>query len=347
MSASWWQVVVAVAAGAILSLLVARFAGRRWHPPKRLDWILVSDERIPTAKLASAPAAAGELKVLWAGKELRDPRLVTVRIQNTGKQGISVEDFDNRPIRATSVNGQFLSATILKARSPALADEAASWENRQLSGAQTAEFSPVLFNERDWIEVQFLLEGGGPLSLSVRFTGQTDDMRQVRAELEVKALWAELPAATRSRLVLGGAVAVIIALVLATGPPWWFKSLSSQPSASIAALQGGCKSFDVYAQNRWAPVGAEVRAQPNVLSAGIESFAPNEIISVNGWVNGRAPYPTNVAPFNSGVWYHLTDGAGWVSFAGTRAVPTTFDPTGQASGGPPAPTLPRCKGAVQ
>jgi len=68
---------------------------------------------------------------------------------------------------------------------------------------------------------------------------------------------------------------------------------------------------------------------------------------VNGWVHGRVGYATNEPPFDSDVWFHLADGAGWVSFAGVRMNPTTFDPTGTADGGPPAATSPSCEGAIQ
>ncbi len=149
-------------------------------------------------------------------------------------------------------------------------------------------------------------------------------------------------------LIIGAVITLVIGIVLATGFPWWFKYFESNSNNSaIVGFTGGCPSFIVYSENRWSPVGTEIRAAPNVLSSGEGSFAPNSKIQVNGWVISRPAYPTNVAPFNSGVWYHLSDGGGWVSFPGVRAAPTTFDPTGQASGGPPAPTPPQCKGAIQ
>jgi cytoskeletal protein RodZ len=152
----------------------------------------------------------------------------------------------------------------------------------------------------------------------------------------------------RRYLIIGAVITLVIGIVLATGFPWWFKYFESgSRNSAIVGFTGGCASFTVYSQNRWSPVGTEMRAAPNVLSSGEGSFAPNSKIQVNGWVISRPAYPTNVAPFNSGVWYHLTNGDGWVSFPGVRAAPTTFDSTGQASGGPPAPTQLLCKGAIQ
>ena len=142
------------------------------------------------------------------------------------------------------------------------------------------------------------------------------------------------------------------ALAVATlgSAPWWWRLLSRSsptPASAVAGMSGGCAGFQVFAQNRWQPYGTAIRAQPNVLSQLIGTEPGNFSLSVNGWVYGRAPYPTNTPPWNSGVWYHLADGAGWVSFAGVRATPSSEDPTGLSKyGGDPAPTSKDCQGAV-
>lgn len=144
-------------------------------------------------------------------------------------------------------------------------------------------------------------------------------------------------------------IPLVVGIVLLAGSPWWWKAIFGSGSASssgIAGFNGGCPTFHVYSENRWAPVGTAIRAQPSVLSTEEGSYSPNTRIAVNGWVHGQTAYPTNVAPYNNNIWFHLSNGAGWVSFPGVRAKPTTFDPTGLASGGPPAPTLARCEGTV-
>ena len=85
-------------------------------------------------------------------------------------------------------------------------------------------------------------------------------------------------------------------------------------------MSGGCAPFQVFAQNRWKPYGAAIRAQPNVLSELVGTEPGNFSLSVNGWVYSRPAYPTNTPPWNNGVWYHLTDGAGWVSLR-VRVIP--------------------------
>lgn len=118
--------------------------------------------------------------------------------------------------------------------------------------------------------------------------------------------------------------------------------------SAVTGMAGGCGSFQVFAQNRWPVYGAALREQPNVLSKQIGGFPGNKSITVNGWVHGRAAYPTNTPPWNNDVWYHLADGSGWVSFGGVRATPTSQDPSGQSKdGGPPATISSNCQGATK
>jgi hypothetical protein len=149
---------------------------------------------------------------------------------------------------------------------------------------------------------------------------------------------------------IGIIFSVILTIAAAGSSPWWWKYVdrgSEAPVSAVVGMSGGCTPFQVFAQNRWAPTGTAIRDAPNVMSAQNGSFPGNMSISVNGWVNSRPAYPTNTAPWNSGIWFHLADGAGWVSFPGIRATPTSVDPTGHANGGTPAPTSPRCQGAIQ
>jgi hypothetical protein len=150
-------------------------------------------------------------------------------------------------------------------------------------------------------------------------------------------------------------VTVVVTILAASSWPWWaeYVGLGSKSSATTAThspvlgMSGGCESFQAFAQNRWTPVGTTVREAPNVLSGSVRTFPPNMSIAVNGWVHGRPAYPTNTAPWNNDIWFHLADNLGWVSFAGIRAYPTSFDPTGLADGGPAVATSPACAGAVQ
>lgn len=134
---------------------------------------------------------------------------------------------------------------------------------------------------------------------------------------------------------LAGSVAPFV-LMRKAGPP------------GVAELVGGCEPFVVVAQNRWEPIGVMARAQPLLSGKEVARYLGNTHLTVDGWVRTRAPYPENPSPWDSDVWFHLSDSSGWISFAGVRADPTPYDPTGlDPNGGRPAPTPAECSGTVR
>lgn len=148
----------------------------------------------------------------------------------------------------------------------------------------------------------------------------------------------------------GVIISVILTIVAAGSAPWWWQYLpwEHEVPAGVTGMSGGCDAYQVFAQNRWDPVGAVVRAAPNIASKRVDGYAANQSIAVNGWVHSRVAYPTNTAPWNSNIWFHVSDDSGWVSFAGVRETPISHDPTGLSpDGGPPAATPGNCQGAVQ
>ncbi|WP_298800180.1 hypothetical protein [uncultured Pseudonocardia sp.] len=102
----------------------------------------------------------------------------------------------------------------------------------------------------------------------------------------------------------------------------------------------------MFAQDRWDPLGATIRAAPRMTAEPIGTVAGNYTMFSDGFVHSEVAYPLNTAPWNNDVWFHVASG-GWVSFSGVRAVPTVHDPTGLADGGLPVPTLDSCLGILQ
>lgn len=138
-------------------------------------------------------------------------------------------------------------------------------------------------------------------------------------------------------------VPVLIGLFFMADPPMWTKWF-----AQGFVTDGDCAPYRVYSQNRWAPLGTAIRAEPAAESEQIGKFAGNDSIMVDGWLHGAVAHPTNPEPWNSDVWFHLTDDKGWVSFAGVRGVPTEPDPTLHSpDGGQPAPLLAPCEGQLR
>jgi len=155
----------------------------------------------------------------------------------------------------------------------------------------------------------------------------------------------------KSKEFLAGlVVAIALAIVAASSSPWWWRYVhrGKQAPQGVVVDSGGCDAFQVFAQNRWAPTGTAVRAAPNIEAHVVATYPGNFSIMVDGWVHSRPAYPTNTAPWNSDIWFHLADDSGWVSFPGVRAEPTATDPTGLSSdGGVPAATSAKCEASVQ
>lgn len=127
----------------------------------------------------------------------------------------------------------------------------------------------------------------------------------------------------------------LIALVAST-------ALIASGCSHAEGTKGACATYGVYAQNRYQPYGAAIRETPDVLAKKIGSFAPNEVVAVNGWTVANHPaYPDNPTPWNSAVWFHLANENGWVSFAAVRGditypYPKPITPPGGEIAGTPA-----------
>ena len=95
---------------------------------------------------------------------------------------------------------------------------------------------------------------------------------------------------------------------MSSAPLWWTWALENVVptalggTADVTSLRGGCPDgWQVIAQNRYTPVGAAVRKEPDVDSEKIGSVSPNVPFLVDGWVHASVAYPNNSPPFDSDV----------------------------------------------
>lgn len=160
--------------------------------------------------------------------------------------------------------------------------------------------------------------------------------------------YASSPGRSTVSTVVVGLVITLIGGYIVAITNHWLPPIPSPFATDVSDLVGGCERFAVFSQNRYPPAGAKSRDAPFREANDVQSFAPNELIAVDGYVRTRAAYPSNPAPFNSDVWFHVADGSGWVSYAAVRADPTTMDPTGMSDdGGRPVPLDPECSGSYR
>ncbi len=124
-------------------------------------------------------------------------------------------------------------------------------------------------------------------------------------------------------------LAIVVALLTASSAPWWWNAWNEEASDDFV---GGCEPFNLFAQNQFDPPGAKIWVAPSPTAQSRTGFAPNEIVTVDGWVRAKSPYATtNPPPWNADVWFHLADGSGWLTFAGVRSAPT--DPSAEGNFG--------------
>ncbi|MDB5176122.1 MAG: hypothetical protein JWM81_980 [Candidatus Saccharibacteria bacterium] len=161
-----------------------------------------------------------------------------------------------------------------------------------------------------------------------------------------------------SRIIKGATAAAGLALFMTgCGAGGTSHATAESPTPTIAprSVLDACTPFTVIAQNRWDPLGTAVRDQPDVSLPNKGGFAGNLPISVDGYYDTGVPLDAhNPAPFNSGIWFHLTPGAdtnkgqeGFVSYRGVRDETTEPDPDPRdnppGDGGKPVPLRPECR----
>lgn len=188
--------------------------------------------------------------------------------------------------------------------------------------------------------VAVFMQGITAVSIVLGVVGLLGALRLATTRLRGVRLWGVV-------LLLAS---LVVAAVMVIGPDRLQAVVQPDEGSDITGMTGGCEPFRVYAQNRWAPLGTKVLAAPTYGpdTEQVDAIAPNKVVWVDGWVRGNVAYPTNSTPWNSNVYFHLSDDSGWVTFAGVRAVPTSPDPTGYSpDGGKAVQVIDECEGMLQ
>lgn len=132
-----------------VSIVVALVVGIASWRPKHLDYAIVND--IPIL-WRGAHSFKQSMSVRYDDIELSDPRLVTVRIRNTGKKAIRPEDFDE-PVSVSFTKNPPIQARIFEGTSPKFGRAAISRHG------QGVHVESLMINPRDWFDIQILSDG--------------------------------------------------------------------------------------------------------------------------------------------------------------------------------------------
>lgn len=133
--------------GIVVAALIALVIYWRQRPVKTLDYIILSDEPI----LSSTTPG---LSVKFLDEELVAPRLVSMRIINTGNQAIRAADF-NGDMQIQVENSHLVTAITLDRREGMrdLPVTVVPLPHRNCTSTEG-----ILFNQGDWLEMQVLVD---------------------------------------------------------------------------------------------------------------------------------------------------------------------------------------------
>jgi hypothetical protein len=181
----------ATAVFGVLALAVALWIAFWQNKPKRLDYEIRNNVPILSSHASSL---GGRLSILFEGKGVTEPRLVTVRIKNTGKLAVTADEYVD-PIRVDYERNPPFDGFVAQESTPGILTDV-------FDGAlpKRPAMVPELLNPGDWFDVQLLSDGEpGTISVSSRFKNQSRKMRvisdgigtrQMIALAAASALWA-------------------------------------------------------------------------------------------------------------------------------------------------------------
>ncbi len=137
----------------IVGAAVTWFVARRYGLPKTVDVVV----RENTLILTDAAGTAGEkLRVTWDGTELSVPRLLRLRVINSGRQTVRDRDFDpGEALWLHVLGGASVKAPDVTASSPGVVCDV------RLDSARPHRvgFLPTSLQPGEWVDLQLVLDG--------------------------------------------------------------------------------------------------------------------------------------------------------------------------------------------
>jgi hypothetical protein len=153
------QTWVALAAGSVVTIMVAFLIYQIQKSPRTLDYAIRSTQDL-TAN--ASPHLRDRMSIIWrdvtsggfaAGRTLKEPRIVNYHIRNTGKRAIDADDFKS-PIEVKAGTGSIVDIIVTKVSHDGILDV-----GPLPSEHGTSSFTPALMNPKDWIELQVITNG--------------------------------------------------------------------------------------------------------------------------------------------------------------------------------------------
>lgn len=160
-----WQIWVGPAVG-LAGLLFAIYVYNKNRKPKRLQYEIRTDQEIVSQ---SRHTRWADLTVRFRDRDLKRPRLVVIRVTNTGKVEARADDFDD-PLAVSATEGAEIIAATIALRQNDMGESREIEPARQ--GATEVVAPKTLLNEGEWLEFRLLVDGDKkPVHLRGRAAG--------------------------------------------------------------------------------------------------------------------------------------------------------------------------------
>src|SRR5664280_731424 len=164
--------VIFLVLGIVSTWLIAKQVAKRTPPNKALDVVILVNTAILTTKVKGTQ----RLQVLWGGGTLAEPRLVILRVVNTGATAINMQEFEQaqddqrrllydkekRPVYERVwidvTGGAVIASAEVSARSDGVGyyDIVLS-EKENMPATAGLQFGQL--QKKEWIEIQLILDG--------------------------------------------------------------------------------------------------------------------------------------------------------------------------------------------
>lgn len=255
----------------IVALAFAVFTFWKNWKPKRLQYTIVADQAIITSsKYFDGP----ELRVVYDGHDVVAPRIVVVRVVNTGKVEFKAEDFD-RPISVTvGQSARIVRATVVMGQAGTDVRQELKLD-RPSANEVTA---PVgLMNPDDSIEFRLLVDGtAGAVALGGRVAGAvlSPVTARRRPQFRVEHWWTVVAVAT------AGLAAGIVPLFITTDSGKVPDLKGMTVSQAVAAInRAGFRLNSIQHVKDQAAVGTVISESPGAGAKVAQDAAMTVVVS--------------------------------------------------------------------
>lgn len=190
-----WQWSVGAGIG-VLGILMGIAIALWQRRPKLLDYRVVSNIPVVASRTGGLK---DKLEVRYGGHQLSDPHIATIRITNTGKAAVRVEDYES-PISINYDNetSRQLDGFVVAVSNPEVRPKIKVAIDEALGYIAVR---PGLLNPREWFSVQIVSEGhSGNIEVETRFADQSRPMRE-----------SELYESLNRAVLIAGPIALTIA----------------------------------------------------------------------------------------------------------------------------------------